>query len=336
MRFRLAAAAGLMTIGASALSAQTPSPNCPSGTGPLTPERASQDACQQAVDLFNYMRPQLGIAIAGGNSTLGQGGALGGLPHFAIGLRANVLAGSVPTIQPPGTGGAQQRSNYPTKDTPLGLPVVDAAIGLFKGLPMGVTNVGGVDLLLSASYVPKVEASNVSVEPDTPLQIGYGLRVGLLQESLLMPGVGISVIRRGLPKTTITGTVQGTGLQPDTVQVQDLDLKTTAWRLTASKSLILFTIAAGVGQDKYSAGTTINAVVHAVAPFPTRSPMTANINESMTRTNYFADVSMNLLVLKLIGEVGMVSGGSANTFNTFDTKADASRLYGSVGIRVGF
>ena len=32
---------------------------------------------------------------------------------------------------------------------------MDAAIGLFKGLPLGVTNVGGVDLLLSASYVPK-------------------------------------------------------------------------------------------------------------------------------------------------------------------------------------
>lgn len=331
MRFRLAAA-GLMWLGASALGAQTTSPSCPVGTGPLTPERITQDACQQAVDLFNYMRPQLGIAIAGGNSTLGQGGALGGLPHFAIGLRANVLRGSVPTIQPPGTGGAQQRPNYPVKDTPLGLPAVDAAIGLFKGLPMGVTNVGGVDLLLSASYVPKVDASNVSVDPDTPLNIGYGVRIGLLQESLLMPGVGLSIIRRGLPKTTITGVESS---RNDTIQVKDLDLKTTAWRLTASKSLILFTIAAGVGQDKYSAGTTINAVVHPPAP-ATRSTMTAKIDESMTRTNYFADVAMNLLVLKLVGEVGMVSGGKVDTYNQFSTKADASRLYGSVGIRVGF
>ena len=56
----------------------------------------------------------------------------------------------------------------------------------------------------------------------------------------------------------------------------------------------------------------------------------------MTRTNYFADVAMNLLVLKLVGEVGMVSGGSVPTYNQFSTKADASRLYGSVGIRLGF
>src|SRR5438477_4993328 len=119
MRFRFLAA-GLMAVAASTLGAQSPSPSCPAGTGPFTPERITQDACQQAVDLFNYMRPQLGIAIAGGNATLGQGGALGGLPHFTLGVRANVLAGSVPTIQPPGTGGAQQRSNYPTKSTPLG------------------------------------------------------------------------------------------------------------------------------------------------------------------------------------------------------------------------
>src|SRR5438874_11413537 len=122
MRFRLLAAAGVMTIGASALGAQTTSPNCPVGTGPFTPERAIQDACQQAVDLFNYMRPQLGIAIAGGNTTLGQGGALGGLPHFTLSVRANILAGTVPQPQQPSTNGAVQRTNYPTKDTPLGLP----------------------------------------------------------------------------------------------------------------------------------------------------------------------------------------------------------------------
>jgi hypothetical protein len=48
----------------------------------------------------------------------------------------------------------------------------------------------------------------------------------------------------------------------------------------------------------------------------------------MTRTNYFADLQMNLLLFKLVGEVGMVSGGEAPTHNTFTTAADASRMYG--------
>ena len=328
MRFRSIAVTFVSLLAASSLGAQTISSQCPGGTAAQT---AMQDACQQAIDLFNYMRPQLGIAIAGGNTTLGQGGALGGLPHFSIGVRANALAGSVPNVQNPVYTGAVQRNPYPTKNTFLGLPQVDAAIGVWGGLPLGVTNVGAVDLLLSASYVPKVNASNVSVAPDSPIQIGYGARVGLLQESLLVPGVGISFMQRGLPKTTITGIANN-----DSVIVKDLDLKTTSWRLTASKSLILLTLAAGVGQDKYSAGTTISAVVHAPVPVGRQVMNPATVDEKMTRTNYFVDLTMNLIIAKLVAEIGQTTGGSVPTYSTFSTKADASRTYGAVGIRLGF
>lgn len=327
MRFR-SIALTLLSLGmVGTAGAQTPSPQCPSGTPAQT---AVQDACQQAVDLFQYMMPQLGIGITGGNATLAQGGSLGGLPHFTIGLRANVFAGGVPQVVTPATTGAVARNPYPTKDTFLGLPAVDASIGLFKGLPLAVSNVGGVDLLLSAAYIPKINADNVSVEPDTPLKIGYGVRIGLLQESLIVPGVGVTFLKRDLPKTTIIGTV-GT----DSLSVRDLDVKTTAWRITASKSLVLFTLAAGVGQDKYDTSTEIEAVINRpIIGRVTTGVLTAE--QKMTRTNYFADLSMNILLLKIVGEIGMVSGGDVPTFNTFETAADAKRMYGSVGIRIGF
>jgi hypothetical protein len=60
------------------------------------------------------------------------------------------------------------------------------------------------------------------------------------------------------------------------------------------------------------------------------------VSQKMTRTNYFADLSMNILLVKIVGSVGMVSGGDVPTHNTFSTAADASRMYGSVGIRFGF
>lgn len=327
MRFR-SIALTLLSLGmVGTAGAQTPSPQCPAGTPAQT---AVQDACQQAVDLFQYMMPQLGIGITGGNATLAQGGSLGGLPHFTIGLRANAFAGGVPQVATPATTGAVARNPYPTKDTFLGLPAVDASIGLFKGLPLAVSNVGGVDLLLSAAYIPKINADNVSVEPDTPLKIGYGVRIGLLQESLIVPGVGVTFLKRDLPKTTIIGTV-GT----DSLSVRDLDVKTTAWRITASKSLVLFTLAAGVGQDKYDTSTEIEAVItRPIIGRVTTGVLTAE--QKMTRTNYFADLSMNILLLKIVGEIGMVSGGDVPTFNTFETAADAKRMYGSVGIRIGF
>ena len=46
---------------------------------------------------------------------------------------------------------------------------------------------------------------------------------------------------------------------------------------------------------------------------------------------------MNLMVLKIVGEVGMVQGGVVNTFNQWDGKqADDKRMYGSVGARFSF
>lgn len=335
MRFRSIAIA-LMSAGVagSAHAQATPNAACTGWTA---------DACQQAVDFFGYMAPQLGTAMTGGNTTLAQGGNLGGfrfglVPRFAIGLRANLVAGDVPTFDPQaGNPVTDPDDNDPppasreltTSKQFVALPAVDAAIGVFGGIPLALSNVGGVDVLLSASYVPKIEGEDFSILPDKSLAFGYGLRVGILQESLIVPGVGISFIQRKFPVTTLRAT-EGTS----SLEVQDLDLQSTAWRLTVSKSLLLFGLAAGVGQDRYKASTAISATVDV----PTQGPTTTTVNNiasNVTRTNYFADVSMNLFLLKLVGTVGMVSGGDVNLYNTFDQAADKSRLYGSVGIRVG-
>jgi hypothetical protein len=333
MRFRSIAVVTLLSCAASAVRAQNATCVAP------TTDKHVRDACQQAVDMFNYMVPQLGISITGGNATLAQGGALGGFPHFTLGLRANVLAGSLPKPQIPDTTGAQARAAYPTSNQFLGLPAVDAAIGLFKGVPLGLTNVGGVDLLLSATYIPKIDATSISINPDSPLKIGYGVRVGLLQESLVVPGVGFTYFRRDLPTTTLIAIspapLPSTGT--DSLIVRDFAMKTNAWRISASKSLILFSLAAGVGQDTYDASTSIKAFVQRTLPIigGQTYQATAAVKTKVTRTNYFADLSMNILLLKIVGEVGMVSGGKIPTYNTFDPKADASHMYGSVGIRLG-
>ena len=327
MRFRSIAVVTLLSLtAASAARAQgaPAEPQCVSGSVPLQ----AQDACQQGVDLFKLMMPQLGVALAGGNFTLGQGGAMGGLGHFSIGLRGNLLQGHVPNLQNPSLTGPNQRSAYPVEEEFLGLPAVDASIGVFKGIPLALSNVGGIDLLLSAIYVPTVEADEVTIEPETNLQIGYGVRVGILQESLLVPGISASYMRRDLPKTDITGIISGA--PSGRIDVHDFDVKTNSWRVTASKSLVLFTLAAGVGQDTYDVSTNVSAEV-AGATVPQFA-----LSQKVTRTNYFGDVSINLMLLKLVGEIGMVSGGDIPTFNTFTTEADASRMYGSVGIRFGF
>ena len=323
------------SVGAQGVDTQ----RCPPGNvGQAIPDqtRASQDACQKAIDLFQYMAPQLGTMIAGGNPTLGQGGTLGGLGHFSAGIRVNVLQGSVPQVQDvtPSVTGATS-TQFDTKDQFLPMPTADLAIGVFKGIPLPLTNVGGIDLLVSASYVPEFDNSGVSVKvPNGSLKLGYGARVGILQESLLVPGIAVSYLVRDLPTLNIAGNSNG-----DSLYVNNLSLKTKAWRVTASKSLILFSVAAGVGQDKYDASTDVGAHVAArtVPPTSAANAGPVSLTQSLTRTNIFGDLSVNLLLFKLNAEIGQVSGGTINTYNTFSGKQPAdSRLYGSVGFRFGF
>ena len=318
-------------------------PKCQGG-GPLSAQQIAQDACQQAYDVFQFLAPQLGIAITGGNATIGQGSVLGGLGHLSVGVRGNVFDGVIPDISKftESTTGARQQS---LPDQGAGARTAcsrSAQSGSFKGIPLALTNVGGVDALVSAAYVPSVTSNNGTVTPSTNWQFGWGARVGLLSESIVVPGVSVTWIERDLPDIDISGTPGCTASQGgcssngSSLKVNDLKVKTSAWRLVASKSFIVFGLAAGDRQDKYdqSASSIIGSVNQsgfaATATVPGGLP-------TMTRTNVFGDLSLNLPLLKLVGEIGQVSGGSAPTYNSF-AGGDASRsiLYGSVGLRLSW
>lgn len=329
MRFRIATAGLILATSAGVASGQgaAANSNC---------RNVTADACQQVVDLYHYMMPQLGTGLAGGNTTLAQGGTMGWrslppIPHFAIDVRFTGVIGNIPELQTPtvttptATAPPAARA-FKAGSSVVGMPGVDVAVGVWKGFPLGVTTVGGLDLLLSAAYVPELTLDKITISPDSPLKIGYGVRLGLLQEGLTSPGVGFSFLQRGLPRTTITGSAGTTQ-----VAMTNLDLKATSWRLTVSKSLLLFGLAAGVGQDKNSAETGIRIT----PPSPATAVSFSGLKQEVTRTSYFVDVSMNLLVLKLVATGGMVSGGDITTYNTFDNVPDKSRIYGGVGVRFG-
>jgi len=318
--------AGLSMVTAVAADAQGAANTC-------APD-ASQDACQMAVDIFQLMSPQLGLALAGGNATLGSGSTLGGPGHFSVGLRANFFQGDLPDIEAfptPSVTGRVLRT-LPTTSQLVGLATADAAIGIFRGVPLPLTNIGGIDLLLSASYIPTFGSttSSVRVEPERNLQIGYGVRVGLLQESIVVPGVSFTFLKRDLPTTMMTGT------SPELdVTVRDAKVKTSAYRIVASKNLLLFGLAGGIGQDKYSDEANVQGTVK--VPSGSATSEVIALSQDLTRTNYFLDLSLNFPLFKIIAEVGQVTGGTVETYNEFEGgRADDARTYGSVGFRIAF
>ena len=338
MKNSLLVAAGLWVFALAGAGAQDlTSSKCPAGStnalGIPDSQRAAQDACQQAYDLYQFLAPQLGLLLSGGNATLGTGSTLGGFGHFSIGVRANAVQGAYPDTFNPSTNGAQKNQSLTTKDQILPLPTADAAIGIFGGIPLGVTNVGGIDALVSAAYVPTFNSGGVTVTPSQNVQIGYGVRVGLLSESIVVPGLSFTYLKRDLPTTSI-----GYKASNAQLNVNNLTVNTTAWRVVASKSLLLFSFAAGAGKDKYEQSAAISATASGTANGVPVSGSTSvpSSQQSLERTNIFADVALNLPLFKIVGEVGQASGGTVQTYNGFSSgRADRSLTYFSAGIRFG-
>jgi len=298
----------------------------------------TQDACQKGVDVFQYLAPQLGAVIAGGNATLGVGGTLGGLGRIYISGRANLVNSSIPRVDEvtPSVSGARS-DEYPTQSQFAGIPQADVAIGLFRGFPLGVTNVGGIDLLGSVSYLPSIDVSGVHLTtPNGSLKFGGGVRVGIIQESILFPGVSVTYLRRGLPTVDLVAH----STDGDTLHLSDIDISTDSYRIVASKSLLLLGLAAGVGQDRYSSSATGSAYVSARG-LPGLGTDAASVGpismrQKITRTTYFLDATLNFPVIKVIGEIGRTGAVDIPTYNSFaGSAAGAAQTFGALGVRFG-
>ncbi len=321
----------LCTLGtASVAAAQVQDPRCadPSVVGAGL---QGGDACQKVVDVYRYLNPQLGMLITGGNATLGQYGVLGGPGTFLIGGRINVLRASIPQLADVGVSlGPPQADEYRTAGRAVPLPTLDGSFGIFRGFPVGYSRVGGLDLLVSASFMTELDRRDISIEvPGSAVRFGWGARVGLIEETIVLPAVSVTYMRRDIPRMTLRAHVED-----DTVTMQRLDIRTSAWRLVAGKNFRRTSFGAGIGQDRYDASAELTYVVREGGDvFRPAAPFV--LTDTPTRLNMFIDASIYFGRVQLLGEVGRVSGGDIRTYNRFTPRADAPRLYGTVGLRFG-
>lgn len=320
----------LLAGAAMPLAAQGVSSQCTAGV--------TQDACQKSIDIFQYLAPQLGVIIAGGNATLGVGGTIGGLGRIYVSGRANIVSADIPRVAQvtPSITGARS-DQYPTQSQIAGIPQADVAIGIFRGIPLGVTNVGGLDLLVNATYLPAVSTAGVKLGvPNGSLKFGGGARLGIVQESILFPGLSATYLRRSLPTVNVSA---ATG--SDSIRVDNLNVRTDSWRLVASKNLLLFGLAAGFGQDRYNSDATTRAYIAprtlgVASSTPAENIGPVALSQKLTRTTYFLDASINFPIIRLIGEIGRTGSANVPTFNTFaGSEAGAARTFGALGVRLG-
>ena len=293
-------------------------------------ERASQDACQKALDLFGFLAPQLGVAIAGGNAASGEHSSLRGPGHFSLGLRANVVRARIPEItqhEPVVTGA--ESSDYDVDEQAVPVPTLDAAMGIYRGFPVGGTNTMGLDLLFNLSYLPDFNTDEVDATVNgSSFKVGIGGRLTVVEETFMTPGIVVTYLRRDLPVVDVRATPAN-----DELRVNDFQIKTSAWRAVIGKNFSMLGVSVGGGQDTYETSALAEVTVNSGGLSFESGPISAV--QELTRDNLFGSLSLNLPFLSIVGEVGRVSGGRVSTFNTFgDTRADDDLGYASLGLRV--
>jgi hypothetical protein len=308
----------LLGFAAAPLAAQG-DPQCNSAT--TTPAR---NACNTAVDAMKAFSPLAGMVISGGNPVLGTAGTLGGFGHIAFSARVNATKVALPNPDSAFASGSSVAAGY---NGALPAPVVEASLGVLRGMGGGLLS---IDALGSAVLLPTNQVNNLSVDPNATkvgsiaLGTGYGARIGIVKGGLLVPAVSVSWMHRHLPR-----------LQYGDVNAGDpmdfaMELDATNIRAVAGMRFLLFDVAAGLGVDHYVTTGRIRYQDIVV--------QTVNVNPKNTRQVLFADAGMNLLVAKIVGELGWQSGKdqgfTRDSFGSFDPKA--GHVFGSIGARISF
>lgn len=295
-------------------------------------QRITQDACQKAVDLFTFMAPQLGAGLTGGNAISGEHSVIGRAGHTSLGLRFNVVQARLPQIDDitPAVTGAVA-SDYEIKDQAIPIPTIDAALGLFRGVPIGGSYAFGADLLLNLAILPSMTAGDLEIDvKGNSVKLGIGGRVSLVTESVLTPGITFTYIRRDLPAVSVMSSPGA-----DEIDIDDFQVKTSAWRGVVGKNIGFVSISGGFGQDTYETSTVAEVRITRLGITTSAGPIVAV--QKLKRDNAFGSLALNFGLLSIVGEGGRASGGSLRTFNTFGSdRADDPMTYGSLGLRFRF
>lgn len=326
-----AAALLAAVLGTSRAAAQTGAvdPRC-AAAGPS--QLVTQDACQKAVDLFRFMAPQLGVAVVGGNPSLGLSGSLGGLGHVSIGVRANAVSGQLPRASQVSLGqNGAVSSEYAVQGQSIGLPVLDAAIGLFSGIVLPGSRGLALDALVNVGWIPRRSEGEIDVSlPGGALHVGYGGRLVLLEESIVTPAITATFLRRRLPTLELLARPGA-----DLINFRDVSVHVDQWRVMFAKHLGAWELAAGGGQDRYRSSTEIR--VHVLRGGATNTAGPIVVDQALTRDNGFVGLATTVAPLRVGFELGRIEGGSIRTFNSFGgRRADAALTYLTLSARLSW
>jgi len=315
----------------------------------------AQETCRTVAQAAESTQPQLGILIAGGNPVLGtastSGVRLGILPRVTAGVRLNVVGARFPDIIVDEDDGSSEVSEA------IGVPAPAVggyvAVGLTQGFTLGPTvgGFGAIDLLGSATWLPFSAFDVEGFEEGPEIAFGGGVRVGLLRESFVTPGVSVSVMYRRMGEASfgdvcpggespVVGGGDGACPNPGDLGEIEFDLTNWSYRGVVSKRLLGLGLAAGLGYDQFESDVRYAVRYEEPGlpgpPGPPRVRRSPEVTVESDRWSAFANASFAVLIGTITLEGGWMQGGDAiNGFpSTSDFDPEDGNFFGSLGVRL--
>ncbi len=318
----------------------------------------AREACLATAQAVTSSQPSLGIVIAGGNPTIGSAGAaglrLGILPRLSAGLRLTAVGVEIPDLLEEQLPGEVQRVSGR-----FGVPVPalsgDVAVGVFNGLSLapGIGGIGGLSLLGSASLLP-FQLLDVEGFEGSDLAWGLGARLHATNESFILPGISLSLMRRQLPEVAFgdvcrgevvlegspsEGRSYGACTADGDVGEFAFDLVNWSTRLVASKRLLGLGATLGLGHDRYRSDIDYGFRGEQLEPNTGLTPIARARDQRLSseRWTVFGNLSYTLLVGTIGVEAGWQQGQSPiSGFRELETDFDPGdgTWYGSLALRL--
>ena len=286
----------------------------------------AQRVCAAAVDGTRAFHPVIGVLVSGGNPTIGSAATMGGFGHASFTLRFNAVEVVLPDLAYNGSNAAVPAGDKVWAPAPL----LEGALGIYRGMPSGLL---AVDLLASVQLLPTDPIDDITVNAgarrigDIALGLGYGARLGVLRELGPLPAVSVSIMRRDIPQISYGDVSTGDRYS------YNVDLHATNLRLVASKKLLAFDLAGGVGWDNYSG----DAVIRFRDPITGVTQPNLPVELDNSRVLGFLNAGISLSVVRLTGEIGYQGGRNqelSTDFEDFDTTK--GKFFAGLGLRMGF
>ena len=293
------------------------------------------DGCRKAEDLAAFVAEQAAGSLAGGNSIIGESGVLQATGKMSISVRAQGVARSAPQLQGTmlRTDGVATGSDFRTEDGSAMSMSADVAVGGLRGFRAGATRIGGIDLLGNLTMVPGFHDNGLHVT-SKGLGFGVGVRVGVIEETRVLPAISFSVTARTLPtfsaETTPLATDAGGTMS---ISLTDIAVSARMLRLAGSKQFGRYGITGGFGRNRYFTSSAYRVT----SPDLTEDSGVNFTSASVTRSDVFAGASLTLGPARVGGEIGRTFGAAGPVMlNTFgDGTVGRQRTYATIGVRFG-